>query len=361
MATAPSTPNLIELEGASEWDAAQAYFEERGWTDGLPIVPPTRERVEAMYRFTDRSPRDVVATLPPRHGQATIERVATNAVMAGCRPEFFPVVVAVAEALGEEERLMSFQTTTNPLTLLTVVNGPIARELDINGGNNCLGQGWRANATIGRAVRLMLLNIGGGIPGSGDKATQGTAAKFTSCIAENEADSPWQPFHVDKGFAPDDSVVSLHRFSGPANIQDHDSESALGVLTTFALALKGIVWFSWKTHRSHPLFLMGPEHAATLARGGYTKDDVKRYLWEHAHVPVSETSPDWQANQYYDELLEETGQREVIPPAPHWSAIQIVVAGGPGLHSSWCPGSDPVLRRIERKDGTPVRSVHDFV
>ena len=178
-------PDFVDLEDSLE--AIQDFYETQGWTDGLPIIPPTEARVREMFRYLDYEPDDVLALLEPLSGEATVQRVAVNAVMAGCRPEYMPVLIAAVKAIAEPAfSLRAVQTTTHPCTVGLNVNGPLRDELSINCGANCFGTGWRANATIGRAMRLILLNIGGGIPGEGDKATHGSPAKFTLCIGENE-------------------------------------------------------------------------------------------------------------------------------------------------------------------------------
>ena len=180
---------IFEFDGA--WDAIDAHYQDRGWTDGLPIVPPTEAAVRELLRWTDRDPRELIGILPPRQGEATVEKIAANAVMAGCRPEYFPVVLAAIEALADVDfNLDSVQATTHPVTPLLVVNGPFGRRIGLHGGYNAFGQGFRANVTIGRAVRLVLMNIGGGLPGSGDRSTQGTPAKLAYCVAENEVENP---------------------------------------------------------------------------------------------------------------------------------------------------------------------------
>src|SRR5262249_25958947 len=206
------------------------FFETQGWSDGLPFIPPTRERVRNVLRFVARDPDEVVCQLAPRNGDATVERIAANAVMAGCRPEHLPVVIAALEAVADPAlNLNGMQSTTHPTAILILLNGPIAAELGVNSGPNCFGPGWRANMAIGRAFRLALLNIGGGTPGDGDRATQGSPAKVGYCVAENEAASPWAPYHVEQGFAAEESVVTVIACEGPHNVQDHGSISGLGV------------------------------------------------------------------------------------------------------------------------------------
>ena len=188
------------FDGANDDDQEMLFA--RGWTDGLPVVIPTAEKVAAMVAASGRDAAEQVGPIPPRWRQATIEKIAINAVLAGCRPEYFPVVLAAIDALLDNDcQLYGIQTATNTTAPLLIVNGPIVDELDINARGNVFGQGARANATIGRAVQLVLRNIGGDIAGETDMATHGQAGKFSACIAEAEADSPWSPFHVDAGFA----------------------------------------------------------------------------------------------------------------------------------------------------------------
>ncbi|MER3419161.1 MAG: hypothetical protein C4290_00950 [Chloroflexota bacterium] len=176
--------------------------------------------------------------LPPRQGEATVERIAINAVMAGCRPEYLPVVIAAVEAMADPDfNLDGVQATTHPVAPLVIVNGPAARELGINCGYNCYGQGTRANATIGRAIRLILMNIGGGLPGTGDRSTQGSPAKYSYCVAENEDANPWEPLHVERGYSRDTSTVTVIGCEGPHNIQEHYSNTGEGILLTITGAM----------------------------------------------------------------------------------------------------------------------------
>ena len=206
---------MVQLEAElivlpDDYDALQNYYLERGWSDGLPITPPTPERVEAMLSAVSLAPRHVVAQLPPNWGDATVERLAINAVMAGCLPQYLPVIVAGVAAMSDPAfNIYAIQATTHSCAPLFVVNGPIREELGMNSSSGAYGPGWRANATIGRAVRLALLNIGGGHPGVGDMSTQGAPSKYTYCVAENEEANPWEPLHVERGFAPDLSTVTV--------------------------------------------------------------------------------------------------------------------------------------------------------
>ncbi|MBI4830687.1 MAG: hypothetical protein HY801_03865 [Candidatus Lindowbacteria bacterium] len=318
-------------------DTQQDFFYEKGWTDGLPIIPPTPEKVRAMLVTVDRGPQESLGPLPPLWGEATIQKIAANAVMAGCLPSYFPVVAAAVEAMLEEKfNLYGVQATTHPASPLVIVNGPIARELGINCKGNCFGQGWRANAAIGRAVRLVMQNIGGGIPGELDKATMGHPGKYAYCIAENEAESPWEPFHVERGFDPAVSAVTVVAAEAPRNINDHGSTTAQGVLTTIcgSIAAAG----TNNLYRVSDLFVViGPEHAATIAAGGFSKKAVREYIFEHARVPISKMSKEQlthiQAGRP-DDFVESDGAMLVAPTAGDFN---VIVAGGPGKHSMWIP------------------------
>ena len=244
-----------------------------------------------------------MAVLPPRQGEATVERIAINAVMAGCRPEYLPVIITAVEALADPLfNLDSIQATTHPVAPLIIVNGPIAKEVGINAGYNAFGQGFRANLTIGRAIRLLLMNVGGGLPGTGDRATQGSPAKIAYCVAENEAANPWEPLHVEHGFPADTSVVTAIACEGPHNIQDHFSYTGLGILKVVAGAM-GQAGSNNILAGGHPLLSLGPEHAATIARDGFTKRQVKEFLFEHARFPLARLG-----DEYRTHLISARGQ-----------------------------------------------------
>ena len=198
------------FEADDDFEKLNELYLERGWGDGLPIVPPSLERVERMLMYCDRPWAEPVAKIAPRNGEATPLRLAVNAVMAGCRPQYFPLVVLAIEAMCEEPfYLYRTQATTHLCAPLTIVNGPVAQELGINSGYNAFGPGTHSNATIGRAIRLALVNIGGAIPGQGDLATFGSPAQYTYRVAENETESPGEPLHVRRRFPADATTVTL--------------------------------------------------------------------------------------------------------------------------------------------------------
>lgn len=344
------------------YSAVNHHYQGQGWTDGLPIVPPTEDDVREFLGFTDRAPREVVAVLPPRQGEATVERIAINAVMAGCRPEYLPVVITAVEALADPAfNLDSIQATTHPVAPLLIVNGPIVREIGINAGYNAFGQGFRANLTIGRAVRLLLMNVGGGLPGTGDRATQGSPAKIAYCVAENEEASPWEPLHVEAGFPADTSTVTAIGCEGPHNIQDHFSYTGLGILKVIAGAM-GQAGSNNILAGGHPVLSLGPEHAATIAHDGFTKRQVKEFVYEHARFPLA------RLGEEYRKHLIQRGAKDapdtMVPAVRSADQLTVIVVGGAGKHSCWQPTfgdqTAPARRAITRKDGTPLRSVADL-
>lgn len=269
---------------AQEWHSAQLKIGENedrieacyenGWTDGLPVVPPTPERVERMLSGTQRDPDELIAAVPPKWGRATVEKVAINAVMAGCKPAYLPLILTAVEAMTNEQfNLHGVQVTTSHVGPMLIVNGPIRQRLEINDGFNLFGQGWRANATIGRALRLICTNIGGALPGELDRAAFGHAGKYTCCIAEKEEASPWDAMHVDRGFRANDSTVTVFAAAGPQTVNDHGSNTAEGILNTIAQNIAAPGNSSGET-----LLVIGVEHAKTISEDGFSKADVRRYI-----------------------------------------------------------------------------------
>lgn len=352
---------------ANDWKQVNRLFQERGWSDGLPIIPPTAERVREMLAYCDRTWDQPMAKVAPRYGEATPIRLAVNAVMAGCEPEYFPVIVAAFEAMCDAAfNLYAIQATTHLCAPLVIVNGPVARELDINAGINAFGPGKQANSTIGRAIRLALMNIGGGVPGAGDMATFGAPSKFSYCVAENEADSPWSPLSVERGYALGTSTVTVVGAEPLHNVNDHASNSATGILRMIAGTMKttgnnDIYNYQEGTY-PQPLVVFGPEHAKTVAEGGYDKDSVRQYLFEHARVPLGDFSQENIDNRfrrkYGDAPLD-----ILIPVFKRPEDLLIAVVGGPGKHSAVIPtfgATRAMTRALTHSDGRPVRSIHDL-
>src|SRR2546426_12213617 len=248
----------------------------RGVTDGLPVVPPTRARVDRAIAMSGRAPDALVALVPPNYGRATVEKIAVNAVMAGCRPEYLPVVLAAVEAVCDEAfDLHGVSATPNAPAPLIVGNGPIRRALDINCGAGLFGPGWRADATIGRAPRLVCVNVGGARPGVVSMSTFAHPGRYTYCIGEHEEASPWDSLAVEHGFAPGDDTVALLAADAPITVYDQRSRTAPDVLATVAASMAGIEHHNM-THWGGTRLLFSPEHAPLVAGDGWSKDDVRR-------------------------------------------------------------------------------------
>jgi hypothetical protein len=341
------------LAGTNRVDDQELFFD-HGWTDGLPVVIPTVEKIAAMVAASGRDAADRVGPIPPRWREATIEKIAINAVMAGCRPEYFPVVLAALDAaLDSDCQLYGIQTATNTTAPLFIVNGPLAGDLDLNARGNVCGQGARANATIGRAVQLVLRNIGGDIPGETDMATHGHAGKFTGCIAEAESDSPWTPFHVDAGFGATDSTVTVIGASAPQNIFTYGCETGQDILEHFIGATLGL-GHNNIIFPTGPLFVVSPEHAATMARDGIGKKDIRNAVFERARIPLSRFAKRSVQGLHHrrERWFAQVGDPNHIGIADRPDDISIVVAGGAGIHSLFVPTAfsyRPVTRRITTK------------
>lgn len=259
-----------------EEDVMEACYE-RGWTDGLPVVPPTRERVLRMLQGTSRKPEEVLGMVPPDLAPCTVEKVAINAVMAGCKPEYMPVVLAAVEAaLIDEFGMHGILCTTMFAGPVVIVNGPAAKAVGMNSGVNALGQGNRANATIGRALQLVIRNVGGGRPGEVDRATLGTPGKYSFCFAEAE-DSGWESLAVERGFAADASTVTLFAGEGVQGIVDQKSRTPESLARSFALCLRAV---------DHPklamagdaLLVVSPEHSRVFIEAGWSKARLRDEL-----------------------------------------------------------------------------------
>ena len=290
-------------------------FEARGWTDGLPVVPPTLARVQAMCGATAHLPSDVLGEVEPLRGVATVEKVAANAVMAGCRPEHFPVVLAAVEAILDPAfNMRGVQTTDENVAPLLIVSGPVAARVGINAGFGVLGPGWRANAAIGRAVRLVMLNLGGGWPGAVSLAGLGQAGRYTLCLAERD-DTPWPPLHVELGYAREQSTVTVLRAETAINVTGGLPEVA-SVMASAASAFTML-------YAGRVAVIVAPFVARRLAKEGWSKDDVKAHLHAQARVPAAAwrewwlraTARDWPAGS------------DALPAVASPDDITVVVAG----------------------------------
>jgi hypothetical protein len=340
------TDEVVDL-GELSLEAWLDIAEERGWGDGLPTCPPTEEVVDRFLGRLDWLEDSLPGPVPPRLVRPTARSLVANLVLAGCTVDHAPVVVAALLAAMEEQfNLLGILATTHPCTPVVVLSGPVCRGLGVNTGANCLGQGTRANAVIGRAVHLVMQNIGGARPGTGDRATHGSPAKFSYCFGEDAAASPWEPYHTRLGYDADDSVVVVGAAEAPHNINDHASTSAEELLLTIAGTIATVGNNNLLLGSQHFLVL-GPEHAATLADHGWTVPMIQRDIFEMAQVPL--------------ERIGAANQREIVnwgrelrsggyPIGSTPDDLQVLVAGGAGKHSVWIPtfgGSQAVSRRIE--------------
>jgi hypothetical protein len=318
-----------------------AEFVRREWCDGLPIVAPTRERVDAMLGGAGTDRGESLGLMAPLWRECTMEKLAVNAVMAGCEPTFFPVIVAAVQALLDPAfNLYGVQATTHPVAPLLIVSGPRARVIGLHAGAGLFGPGFRANATIGRAIRLILMNVGGAWPGRHDMATQGSPAKFSFAIAEHEDASPWEPLHVALGFRPDQSVVTVYGGEPPHNVNDHVSTTAAGILNNVsdvAATLGSNV--GWYLSQSQLLVVLGPEHAATVAADGLTRADVQRFVFEHARLPLGRLKLGgmWGMHDWPLWMRTVTDESVMLPQVPSPEDVFVMVAGGPGKHSAVVP------------------------
>ncbi len=305
------------------------FMFDQGLTDGLPVVPPTPERVIRMLGGTKRDPQSLIGICPPNMAPLTVEKAAINAVMAGCKPEYFPVVIAALEAvLDEQFNIHGVLATTHFPTPVIIVNGPIRERIGMNMKMNVFGQGNRANATIGRAVQLVVRNVGGGRPGEVDRCAMGHPGKFTFCFPEWEERSNWEPLHVERGFQRSDSTVTLYAGGSPTPIVDQLSRDAHSLATSYGIALRAI---------SHPkqfgygeiVVAVSPEHVDTFAKDGWTKDQVRARIQEASARPVRELIRD---NDCAEGIPQETAERlgldTMLPKFRDPKSITLVVAGG---------------------------------
>jgi hypothetical protein len=330
----------------------------RRMTDGLPIIPPTKERVEKFLKYSNKGRDDVIATLPPRQGKVTPYKIAVNSVMAGCLPYYMPVIQNCVEAISIEKfNLTSINATTHPVSVCVIMNGPISQEIDANSGVGCLGPGNIANATIGRALRLCLINLAGAVPGIGDYATMGSPAKYSYAFAEEEFESPWESLNLEKGFEPSTSTITVMAVESPQNVNDHRSKNAEKLLETISHTLS-----TAGSNNSHVpgeiLVIMSPEHANTISKESWDKNDVKSYLHENSTVSVELAN---RGGREIDDKWVVDGEVQITRSPDD---VVLVVAGGAGRHTMIAHGfgtsSESVTLPILSKDGNPVLSIDDY-
>lgn len=333
----PAEATRVAVTDPEDW----VSLYQRGWTDGLPVMLPTRQRVEEMLKGTSRNPAEVVAILPPKGGVATVERVAINAVMAGCCADYLPVVLAGVEAIGEPaNNMVGWASTTGPNSPMFILNGPICKKIGINYLTNALGAGTRANATIGRALSLVIKNIGGALSGVTDMTTIGAPWEYTMCLGENETALPsnWAPLNVEQGFL-ETSTITAKCINSQNDVFCHSALGLTQVLDTIAAGIVGINSLAILQGQGVVVALC-PEVAALSERDSWSKSTVAQHVYEKARQP-------WEAWKY---LGDNWVARDLVPEAktekadylvkmiPRPEDITVIVAGGPGKHCQWWAG-----------------------
>lgn len=351
-----------EVVEVADAQAAVELIFERRWTDGLAVVPPTEEAVTKMIEYVGRNPQEELGEIPPYGGVATIEKLAINSVMAGCRPEYFPVVIAAVEAcLDPKHNLNGAQTTQDGGEQLIIVNGPIAKKLEINSGDQVFGRGYRANGTIGRALRLILWNLGRNFPGDPDKSTLSHPGAWSFCIAENEDASPWEPLHVERGLAPGTSAVTVFMCEAPCPFITRGTAMQALFVGCEALAFPG----SGNTtffYEGEILLVFNAETANQFRIEGWSKQDVKKYVWDHARVPywkiekagtlvMPETAGSNFGDMWWPKWIDRSDPNTLVPVTATPDDIHVIVAGGRGgwssVHHGWGLGGRAVTREIK--------------
>ena len=342
----------LALDAVDGLDAANEALYRAGLGDGLPLIPPTSRRVAAMLEACTQPPEQELGMIMPSFVAPTLWDVATCAVMAGCEPRYLPVIAAALRAVAEPSfNLLGIQTTTGAATPLVIVNGPVVDELGINVGSNALGQGARANATIGRAMHLVLQNVGLAIPGTGDMATHGQPGKYGWCLAEHEADSPWPPFHADRGFDAATSTVTAVGAVGSAEVV-LSASSPEELVTTLAhsMTLAGNMGSQGTLGSGQALVLLPPESARMLNGHGWDRRQLQEALLAEARLPLH-----WltrrAAERASAELPRHEGEYDGVPVARSAEDILIVVTGGVGIKATFIPtwggGTEAITREIE--------------
>ena len=328
-----STPYPLDSSG-DEFEAVFQLMLDEGWSDGLPVVPPTAERVGRMLDYCQRGASEIVGYINPDGGAATVEKIAVNAVMAGCLPEYLPVLIAAVEAIIEPAfNIHGLQTTTNPVAPLLIVNGPVRGQIGLNSGRGTLGPGWRANATIGRAVRLLLLNVGGAKPWTTDMAVHGSPAKYGFCMGENEEDSPWTPLHADRGLAAGESAVTVVGAQGISNCLTFYKEPE-SILIMIGSAMADISDNNYLLAAGNPLVVLTPGHADIFAERGWTKQSVKEWLFDYCKTPLERFPRETSVISYEDGFARDG---DLVCPCQSPDDIIVVVSGGPEpYHALYC-------------------------
>jgi hypothetical protein len=337
------TSRRFELADPAE---AIEFCYRQGWTDGLPVVPPTPGRVSEFLEYAGRQPDEILGTIPARNRVITAEKVAINAVMAGCLPNYMPVIVAAVEAMCQEQfNLHGISATTGGTAPLLIVNGPAVQQLNINSGVNVFGPGVRANATIGRAIRLILMNVGGAIPGILDKACLGHPGKYSYCIAEDEEGSPWEPLSIERGMPEDVSAVTVFAGEAPHHVTNQATGSGERIVGSIVNTMLGVMY-----RGGNWVLVLCPEHVTVFKKEGWTKQQIREAVYERAQRPLAEFK---RLNGLPDSAIDAGDAEHSYRYMGNPDDLLIVPAGGraggfSAIIPPWAAGADsrPVTRAI---------------
>lgn len=328
--------------GLAETEDEFEFFLNKQWSDGLPVVTPTETRVQWMLQGTHRDPDEVIGRIPPAMVPATVRTVAIHGLMAGCKPEYLPVLLgAIRLILRDEFNMNGVQGTMHGVAPLMIVNGPYAANIDLHGGNGCFGPGFRANASIGRAIRLMMTNLGGGIPGVASATIFATPLRYTACITENAERSPWESLAVSRGYSPNDNVITCAMVESPRLCFDDVSQEPARLLAGVASSMADIC--SWNMHaRSDMVVAMGPQHAAICANAGMSRADVHASLCRMAGRKVRELKigGNWRRERAlaFPIAVDPDDDDFFIPAIKQPEDLHLIVAGGWGPCTAICHG-----------------------
>ena len=318
------------------------FFLEKPWSDGLPVVTPTEDRITNMLSATNRDPKEIIGPIPPAMEIATVASVATHAVMAGCKPEYLPVVLGATELMLQAEfNVNGVQGTMHGVAPMMIVNGPYALEIGIHGGSGCLGPGFRANASIGRAIRLILMNIGAGLPGISSMTVFGMPSRFTYCLTENSEYNPWESLSVSKGYSADDNVLTMAMVESPRFCWDDVSDEPERLIRGIADTMTAMG--SWNMHaRSDMVVAMSPQHAEICDKSGWSRDDVHTRLIEVAGRTVSnlKLGGNWRRERALalPVPVDPDDSECFVPTIKNSVDLQLIVAGGWGPCTAVCHG-----------------------
>jgi hypothetical protein len=342
------------------WENFNEDFLDRGWGDGFPLIAPTPQRVEKMLKQTRRDPTEIIAALEPGFGLATVEKLAINAVMAGCKPEHLPVVIAATQAMSDPKYwLKNVATSTGPHAPMLVLNGPIVDRLGFNYGRGALGPGRpsRVNTVVGRAMRLVLMNIGLSYVGSLDLDTIGSPNKYSMCLAENEKESPWVPYHVEKGYDRAQSTVTVFSVESQLEMFDTKNYTPEAICNGFVGTVGGVgsaATRQWLVPRRHAdnAILLGPTHAHAIAEHGWLKDDVKRYIYEHSRIKAGMLINTQELGRIMPGMqwILDADPETLLPITGAYDWFHVIVVGGPVGKSSYTAGLGQCVTRVIEED-----------